>query len=58
MPTPLLLILTAAGFGASPLLITLAVEVFPPWTLAALRSALGLPLLVIAAGVTGPQRRP
>ncbi len=53
MPTPLLLILTAAGFGASPLLITLAVAHFPPWTLAALRAALGLPLLLIAAGLIG-----
>lgn len=58
MPTPLLLLLSAAGFGASPLLIALAVEVFPPWTLGALRSALGLPLLVIAAGLIGTQRRP
>ncbi len=58
MPTPILLILTAAGFGASPLLIALAVEIFPPWTLAALRSALGLPLLVLAAGALGPQKRP
>lgn len=58
MPTPLLLILTAAGFGASPLLIAEAVGYFPPWTLAALRSALGLPLLVMAAGAIGPQRRP
>lgn len=53
MPTPLLLILTAAGFGASPLLIALAVAYFPPWTLAALRSAFALPLLLIAAGVFG-----
>jgi drug/metabolite transporter (DMT)-like permease len=53
MPTPLLLILTAAGFGASPLLITLAVAYFPPWTLAALRAGLGLPLLLIAAGLIG-----
>lgn len=53
MPTPLLLVLTAAGFGASPLLITLAVAYFPPWTLAALRAALGLPLLLIAAGLIG-----
>jgi len=58
MPTPLLLILTAAGFGASPLLIAEAVAYFPPWTLAALRSALGLPLLLIAAGAIGSQRRP
>jgi drug/metabolite transporter (DMT)-like permease len=56
MPTPLLLILTAAGFGASPLLITLAVQFFPPWTLAALRAALGLPLLLIAAGLIGRPR--
>lgn len=58
MPTSLLLILTAAGFGASPLLIAEAVAHFPPWTLAALRAALGLPLLLLAAGVLGPQRRP
>ncbi|PVH28613.1 DMT family transporter [Pararhodobacter oceanensis] len=57
MPTPILLILSAAGFGASPLLIALNVEHFPPWTLAALRSALGLPLLIIIAGLSGPQRR-
>lgn len=57
MPTPLLLILTAAGFGASTLLIAMAVEFFPPWTLAALRSALGLPLLLLAAGAFGqPQK--
>ncbi|GAB4258785.1 MAG: DMT family transporter [Pararhodobacter sp.] len=31
---------------------------FPPWTLGALRSALGLPLLLIAAGLLGRQRRP
>ncbi|MCC6002483.1 MAG: EamA family transporter [Pararhodobacter sp.] len=53
MPTPLLLILTAAGFGASPLLISLAVQYFPPWTLGALRAALGLPLLLFAAGAFG-----
>lgn len=58
MPVPVLLILSAAGFGASPLLIALAVAHFPPWTLGALRAALGLPLLVIAAGVLGAQRRP
>ena len=58
MPTSLLLILTAAGFGASPLLIAEAVAYFPPWTLAALRAALGLPLLLLAAGALGPQRRP
>lgn len=58
MPTSLLLILTAAGFGASPLLIAEAVAHFPPWTLAALRAALGLPLLLLAAGALGPQRRP
>ena len=57
MPTSLLLILTAAGFGASPLLIAEAVAYFPPWTLAALRSALGLPLLILAAGALGPQKR-
>jgi drug/metabolite transporter (DMT)-like permease len=51
MPVPLLLILTAAGFGASPLLISVAVQHFPPWTLGALRAALGLPLLMIAAGL-------
>jgi drug/metabolite transporter (DMT)-like permease len=50
MPVQLLLILTAAGFGASPLLIQIAVQHFPPFTLGALRSALGLPLLMIAAG--------
>ncbi|HPD93147.1 MAG TPA: DMT family transporter [Pararhodobacter sp.] len=58
MPTPLLLILSAAGFGASPLLIVLNVGAFPPWTLGALRAALGLPLLIIAAGMMGAQRRP
>ena len=58
MPTPLLLILSAAGFGASPLLIALNVGAFPPWTLGALRAALGLPLLIIAAGMMGAQRRP
>lgn len=56
MPTPLLLILSAAGFGAAPLLIALGVELFPPWTLAALRSALGLPLLLIAAGLLSQHR--
>ncbi len=58
MPVQLLLILTAAGFGASPMLISLAVQHFPPWTLAALRAALGLPLLILAAGILGPQKRP
>ena len=58
MPTPLLLILSAAGFGASPLLIALNVDHFPPWTLGALRAALGLPLLIFAAGLMGAQRRP
>ena len=58
MPTPLLLILSAAGFGASPPLIVLNVGAFPPWTLGALRAALGLPLLIIAAGMMGAQRRP
>ncbi|MCB1390386.1 MAG: DMT family transporter, partial [Rhodobacteraceae bacterium] len=58
MPTPILLILTAAGFGASPLLIAEAVVHFPPWTLAALRAALGLPLLLLAAGALGPRYRP
>ncbi|MEZ5752041.1 MAG: DMT family transporter [Paracoccaceae bacterium] len=58
MPTPILLILSAAGFGASPLLIALNVDHFPPWTLGALRSALGLPLLVIAAGLLGAQKKP
>lgn len=50
MPVWLLMILTAAGFGGSPLLLQLAVQHFPPWTLGALRAALGLPLLMIAAG--------
>lgn len=50
MPVWLLLILTAAGFGGSPLLLQLAVQEVPPWTLGALRAALGLPLLMIAAG--------
>lgn len=50
MPVWLLLILTAAGFGASPLLIQLTVQHFPPLTLGALRAVLGLPLLMIAAG--------
>jgi drug/metabolite transporter (DMT)-like permease len=50
MPVWLLLILTAAGFGGSPLLLQLAVQHVPPWTLGALRAALGLPLLMIAAG--------
>jgi drug/metabolite transporter (DMT)-like permease len=58
MPTPILLILSAAGFGASTLLIGLNVVHFPPWTLAALRSALGLPLLVLVAGFMGAQKRP
>lgn len=58
MPIPLLLVLSAAGFGASPLLIALTVAHFPPWTLAALRAALGLPLLLIAAGLLGGARRP
>lgn len=58
MPVSLLLILTAAGFGASPLLIAQAVAFLPPWTLAALRAALGLPLLLLAAGALGPQNRP
>lgn len=50
MPVPVLLLLTAAFFGASPLLIALGVQYFPPFTLGALRAALGLPLLMIAAG--------
>jgi drug/metabolite transporter (DMT)-like permease len=58
VPTPLLVVLSAAGFGASPLLIQLAVQHFPPWTLGALRAGLGLPLLVIAAGIMGAQKRP
>jgi len=58
VPTSILLVLSAAGFGASPLLIALNVDHFPPWTLGALRSALGLPLLIIAAGLMGAQRRP
>ena len=58
MPVPLLLVLSAAGFGASPLLIALNVGHFPPWTLAALRAALGLPLLLLAAGFLGGARRP
>lgn len=58
MPTPLLLILSAAGFGASTLLLGLNVAYFPPWTLAALRAAIGLPLLIIVAGLTGPQKLP
>lgn len=58
MPTTLLLILSAAGFGSAPLLIQLGVELFPPWTLAALRSALGLPLLMIAASVLRHTRVP
>src|SRR6056297_1714684 len=48
-----LLVLTAAGFGAAPLLIALAVQYFPPLTLGALRAALGLPLLLIVAGLIG-----
>jgi drug/metabolite transporter (DMT)-like permease len=56
MPVPILMILTAAGFGASPLLITVAVQHFPPWTLGALRAALGLPLLMIAAGLLWQHR--
>ena len=58
MPTSILLLLSAAGFGASTLLIGLNVEYFPPWTQGALRSALGLPLLIFVAGFMGPQRRP
>ncbi|MCC1481495.1 DMT family transporter [Roseibaca sp. Y0-43] len=48
-----LLVLTAAAFGAAPLLIALAVQYFPPLTLGALRAALGLPLLLIVAGLIG-----
>lgn len=58
MPTPVLLLLSAAGFGAAPLLLQLMVAHFPPWTLGALRSALGLPLLLIAAGLIGRVRLP
>lgn len=58
MPTPLLLILTAASFGASPLLISLAVAHLPPATLAGLRAALGLPFLILVAGLAGQLGRP
>ena len=58
MPTPLLILLSAAGFGASPLLLQLMVAHFPPWTLGALRSGLGLPLLLIAAAFIGKVRMP
>jgi drug/metabolite transporter (DMT)-like permease len=54
----LLLFATAATFGASPLLISLTVEHFPPWQLAALRAALGCPLLLVAAFAMGQIRRP
>ncbi len=57
MPVPVLLLLAAAGFGASPLLIQLAVQHIPPFTLGALRAALGLPLLIIAAAALWQARR-
>lgn len=57
MPAPLLLVLTAAGFGAAPLLITLSVQHFPPFTLGALRAVLGLPLLAVAALMLAARRR-
>ena len=53
MPTPLLLVLTAASFGASPLLIALAVEHLAPATLAGLRAGLGLPFLLVVAALAG-----
>jgi len=49
MPVPVLLMLTAAGFGASPLLIALAVQHVPPFSLGAFRALAGLPLLAVAA---------
>jgi drug/metabolite transporter (DMT)-like permease len=48
-----LLVLTAAAFGAAPMLIALSVQYFPPLTLGALRAAFGLPLLLIFAGLIG-----
>lgn len=53
MPTPLLLVLTAASFGASPLLIALAVQQIDPTTLAGLRAGLGLPFLLLVAALAG-----
>ncbi len=57
MPVPLLLVLTAAGFGAAPLLITLSVQHFPPFTLGAMRAVLGLPLLAVAGLLLAGRRR-
>lgn len=58
-PSPAaLLFATAATFGASPLLISLTVEHFTPWQLAALRASLGFPLLLAAAMLARQLRQP
>ncbi len=54
----LLLLASAASFGASPLLLTLAVQEIPPVQLAALRAALGLPLIAAVALLWGQLRWP
>lgn len=58
MPKTLLLFLTAATFGASPLLISLAVQHVPPATLAGLRAGLGLPFLVLIVLLARQMGRP
>lgn len=58
MPTPFLMVLTAASFGASPLLIALAVQHLAPATLAGLRAGLGLPFLLFVAVLAGQIGRP
>ena len=58
MPTPVLMVLTAASFGASPLLIALAVQHLAPATLAGLRAGLGLPFLLFVAVLAGQIGRP
>ncbi|NYS23590.1 DMT family transporter [Rhodobacteraceae bacterium 2376] len=54
----MLLVVTAASFGASPLLLTLAVQEIPPFQLAALRALLGLPLIALVALSFGKLQRP
>lgn len=54
----LLLLCAAASFGASPLLLTISVQQIPPVQLAALRAALGLPLIAAVALLWGQLRWP
>lgn len=54
----ILLVITAASFGASPLLLTFAVEQIPPFQLAALRAGLGLPFIALIALGSGQLHRP